>query len=96
MQRIKDGAEDRNQNNPYVKNMMNRIINDLGKDDAGLHQKQIVEFMQFCKDVMEKYPGDDNISVKIKDGLMLQKLYEMDPQGENEGLKFFRESISNK
>ena len=38
-QRIKDGAEDRNQNNPYVKNMLNRIITDLGKDDADIQQK---------------------------------------------------------
>ncbi|MGZ8537952.1 MAG: toll/interleukin-1 receptor domain-containing protein [Flavisolibacter sp.] len=96
MQRIKDGAEDRNQNNPYVKNMMNRIITDLGKDDAGLHQKQIVEFMQFCKEILEKYPGDDNVSVKIKDGLMLQKIHEMDPEGKNDRLSLLREGILNK
>lgn len=87
-------AMGRNRNNPYLNNMMEVVINDFKAEDSSSQKKQVAEFLEYTKLQFSKYPGDDASSVKNRASKLLEKIHHLDPKGENEYLRVFKESLS--
>lgn len=91
--RITADAEDRNKNNPYSRKMMDTLIDQLGNESATLPEKQIAAYLAEAKKILENLPGDDADTVKQRNALMLAKILQLDPSGQNEKLIMFRDFL---
>lgn len=87
-------ADGRNRNNAYMKNMLNTLIKDFNTSDASNDQKQAAELLAYTKNLFTDLPGDDEVSVKKREGKILEKIQELDPHQQNNLLLFFKEGLA--
>ncbi|MBX7110144.1 MAG: toll/interleukin-1 receptor domain-containing protein [Chitinophagales bacterium] len=81
--RKQKGASNRNQNNAYIKNMVNSIIKDFSSEKATPEQKQVVDFLKFTTKLFNQLPDDDEATVTARNAKMREKIRQLDPQGSN-------------
>ena len=87
--RIGAAAEDRDQKNPYMLNMV-RHFQSIAARDGEDGDPQLAAFMAFVLVVFERLPADDPDTVELRKTVFRAKLDELDPEDINPRLHMIR------